>query len=387
MKFISLILLLVFSFSTSIACFGQKTSNSDADIKIEVVDENNGPLQDVEVTIRGIIEPPGKKTDYYGQVFISMSQLILGIGQELEIECKLEGYRMRETPFRYTIKDPSRYNNFVRIYLYKRCCGIPSFKEYIKKQSLLSIGFGFGYRQDECVILGDIPKKIRTIPPHTDDVLYRPDEILDPFNPDNYVIIYNAANVALSRRISFDLYFCFWGIFNIAISTSEIRESEVEEGVNLFRKSYIKEGAPGGDALIYYLVRIKSCSFLYEKSFSLPIYIQYPILFFGRNKQAFLTLMAGTNALLPNRISLQAERGWHRFNERQKKDSFELGDLKEINYFTGLDIKVSPTRSLEFGMQILLVYTDYQEDFEYPLSLEHPDKALASVRFHVSKLF
>lgn len=248
-------------------------------------------------------------------------------------------------------------------------------------------GFGFGYRKGDQVSLGNIPSNIRTGRPHPDDVKYRPDDILDPNNPDNYLIIENTVHFALEHRTSLDVHFRFWGILNIAIQTSEIKGSEVIEVENLYRKSYIKEGSPGGDALIYYLVRSKNRSFIDENSFSLPIYITYPVFYFGKNKQAIFHLVGGTNLLLPDKISLEAEKGWHRFNERQKETTFDLGELKETEFFAGFDIEGAFTKSIRFGLQFRFVYTEYQEAFSIPLSLQQSNEVLPSLRLNLTKLF
>jgi len=266
-------------------------------------------------------------------------------------------------------------------------CGFISFNDYIRKHSKFSIGFGFGYQKGDHIALGNIPSDLRTVPPHPDDVKYRPDDILDPNNPDNYLIIENTVHVALERRISLDVHFCFWGILNIAIQTSEIKGSEVIEVENLYRKTYIKEGFPGGDALIYYLVRSKNRSFFDGNSLSLPIYITYPVFYFGKNKEVILRLIGGTNLLLPDKISLEAEKGWDRFNERQKETTFDLGELKETEFFAGFDIEGAFAKSIRFGLQFTLVYTEYQEDFSVPLSLQQSNEVLPSLRLNLTKLF
>ncbi len=261
-------------------------------------------------------------------------------------------------------------------------------KEMLCKNEIIRVGFGFGYQKGDQVSFGNIPSNIRTVPPHPDDVKYRPDDILDPNNPDNYLIIENTVNVALKHRISIDIHLRFWGILNIAIQTSAIKGSEIIEGENLYRKSYIKEGAPGGDALFYYLVRSKNRSFFDGNSFRLPIYITYPVFYFGKNEEVILYLLGGTNLLLPDKISLEAEKGWHRFNERQKEESFDLGELKETEFFAGIEIEGAPTNSIRFGIQFLLVYREYQDNFNIPLfSLQQSNNVLPSLRLNLSMLF
>jgi len=264
--------------------------------------------------------------------------------------------------------------------------GIISFNEYNKKQTKFSIGIGFGRQKGDNVTLGDISKDIRTGRPHPDDMKYRPNEILDPNNPDNYLIIVNAVNIALKHRISLDVHFRFWGILNIAIQTSEIKGSEVKEHENFFKESYIKEGSPGGDALIYYLVRSKNRSFFDRNSFSLPIFIRYPVFYFGRNKEVIFLLVGGTNLLLPDKISLEAEKGWHRFNERQKETTFDLGELKGTEFFLGFDIEGAFIKLIRFGLQVTWVYTEYENDFS-AISLQQSNKWLPSLKLNLTKMF
>jgi len=374
-------------------CYSQQAieKNDQPYITIKVIDENGQPLEDAEVTIRGIIEAPGLRTDSYGEVFIEMGKYGIKPGQVLLIEVMLDGYCMIDGTNHYTTKDPAREPNYITIVLckcHRPFCGFISLNDYINiKHSKFSIGLGLGYRKGDQVVLGNIPSDLRTVPPHPDDVKYRPDDILDPNNPDNYLIIENTVHVALEHRISFDVHFRFWGILNIAIQTSEIKGSEVIEGENLYRKSYIKEGSPGGDALIYYLVRSKNRSFFYGSSFSLPIYITYPVFYFGKNKEAILHLIGGTNLLLPDKISLEVEKGWDRFNERQKETTVDLGELKETEFFAGFDVEGAFAKSIIFGLQFTLVYREYQENFSVPLSLQQSNKVLPSLRLNLTKLF
>jgi len=307
------------------------------------------------------------------------------------IEGRLDGYCMRDRPHVYIVRNPDQLPNFTTIELYRcpspKICRFISLKDYIKNHSKFSIGFGFGYRKGDQVSFGNMPSNVRMGRPHPDDVKYRPNEILDPNNPDNYLIVENTVNVALKHRISLEVHFRFWGILNIAIKTSRIKESKVIEHENYFRESYIKEGSPGGDALIYYLVRSKNRSFFDGNSFSLPIYVRYPVFYCGKNKEAIFLLVGGTNLLLPDKISLEAEKGWHRFNERQKDTTFVLGELKETEFFAGFDIEGAFIESIRFGLQFTLVYTEYQEDFSVPLTLQQSNKVLPSLRLNLTKLF
>lgn len=267
-------------------------------------------------------------------------------------------------------------------------CGLISLKEYIKENELyiIGLGLGFGYLKGDHVTLGNIPSDIRTIPPHPDDVIYRPNEILPPEIPDNYLIRENAVRVDLGHRISFDVHFSFKGIVNIAIITSAIRESEVVENQNLFRKNYIKPGIPG-EALIFYSVKSKETQFFDGNSFSLPIYITYPVLYCGKNKGLVFRIVGGTNILLPDKIELVADQGWDRFGEKEIEETIDLGELKEIEWFGGIDIEGTPAKDFRLGIQFTLVYTDYQENSEGPLSLQLENSVRPSLRVNVTKLF
>jgi len=367
-------------FVTSSVCHSQNN------LIVQALDENQQPLSYVEIIIRGITEDDPEFTDAVGKVFYNLDSLQITSGQEIIIVGTLNGYTMKEGPKKYVIKRLPNIN-FTTIVFKKPKCGFISLNDYTKKYSKFSIGFGFGYKKGDHVTLGNIPRNIRTVDPHPDDVKYRPDDILDPNNPDNYLIIENTVHVALEHRISLDVHFRFWGILNIAIQTSEIKGSEVKENENFYRKSYIKEGSPGGDALIYYLVRSKNRSFLDRNSFSLPIYITYPVFYCGKNKEVIFHLVGGTNLLLSDKISLEAEKGWHRFNERQKETTFDLGKLKETEFFAGFKIEGAFTKSIRFGLQFTLVYTEYQEDFNVPLSLQQSNEVLPSLRLNLTKLF
>lgn len=392
MKFIFLrvfiyIIVLIYS-----ECFSQQAieNNRNPYITIRVIDESGRPLEDAEVTIIGKLEAPGLKTDSHGEVFIEMEKYGIRVGQVLLIEVMLEGYCMIDGIYHYTVKDPAIEPNFITIVL-RKCdeppCRLISLNEYIKKHSKFLIGLGFGYQKGDDLTISDLPREIRTVPPHSDDVVNRPNDILDPNIPDNYLLIENTVDVALKHRISLDVHVRFWGILNIAIQVSQMKGSEVTEGENYYRKSYIKEGSPGGDALIYYLVRSKERSFFDGNSFSLPIYVTCPVFYCGKNKEIIFHLVGGTNLLLPDKISFEAEKGWHRFNGREIETTFDLGELKQMKFFGGIGIEGAPTNSIRFGIQFLLVYTEYQEDFKFPLSLKQSNKVLPSIRLNLTKLF
>lgn len=249
-------------------------------------------------------------------------------------------------------------------------------------ESWISFGIGFGYQGDDHIQLNNIPSDIRLGRPHPDD-LSRPD-ILDPDNQDNYFIFQNSVDLSLKHRISLNLHFRFWNIVNIALKSSSLKDSDIIEDRNLFRKSYIT-GNTGGDALTYYLVRSKKRSFFDAVNFSIPIYITYPVFKFGKKNEFITNILLGTNLVLPEKVTFEAEKGWHRYNSLQKDKTFDLGEIKETNFFTGLDIQADFIKLISFGLQLTFIYKEYQENFKVPLSLKVNNQQNLSVHLYLMK--
>ncbi|MGI0010677.1 MAG: hypothetical protein ACREAE_04675 [Nitrosopumilaceae archaeon] len=375
--FFSAFVYIFFLFSSD--CFSQNN------LTIQAVDENQQPLRGVEVIIIGITNLAPQQTDNAGYVVIDLDSHGIRIGQEISIVGTLSGYTMKDAPQSYVIRDPIISPNFTRIMLHKSQCGFMSLNEYIKENDRYAIGLGLGYRKGDHVTLGNIPSDIRTTLPHPDDVKNRSGDILDPNIPDNYLIHENAVRIDLGHRKSIDVHFSLWSVINVMIRTSAIRESEVVENQNLFRKNYIKPGITG-EALIFYSVKSKKRQFFDGNSFSLPIYITYPVLYCGKNKGLVFRIVGGTNILLPDKIELVAEQGWDRFAEKEIKEAFGLGKLKELGWFGGINVEGIPAMDYRLGIQFTVVYTDYQENFKVPLSLQLENSVRPSLRVSIIKL-
>lgn len=350
---------------------------------IRAFDEMQQPLSDVEVIIVGYTERNPKYTHSDGRAFIDLDNTGIIIGQEVEIEGARSGYQMIGKPHKFTIRDPTVGTNVTMIFFQKKECGFISVNQYLedREQGPLAIGLSLGYKHGDEVTIGNIPGSIRMIPPHDDDMGL---PILDPDVPDNYLIQQNTGRIDLGHRLRFEMIFSFWGIVNIAIRTSAIDQSDLIENQNLYRKNYVLEG---GEALIFYALRAQEREFLSGNSFSFPIFVTYPVYCFGKNRNAIFRIVAGTNFLFPDRISLVAEQGWDRFGEKEFREPINLGKLKEVGWFGGFDIEVTPIEKWKIGIQFTVVYTDYREDFEFPLTLPMNDSVRPSLQFNVMKLF
>lgn len=278
--------------------------------------------------------------------------------------------------------------------LAKKICpkfGWMSFRKYLERRKThpIEIGLGFGFRTGNQITLGNIPKEVRTVPPHPDDVMYRLGDILDPNDPNNYLIIESEARVDLPDRKSLDLHVSMYGIVHVALSTSSIGTSEEVLDQNLFRKQYIREyveGDPRGSALIFYSVRASSRKYLSGNSFSVPIYVTYPVFFLRRDNDLFVRILAGTNLLFPEKISIEAVRGWDRFNELEIKDIVDVGEIKEIEWFAGIDIVGTIAKNTRLGLELTLVYADYQINATTPVSLDLDNNVRPSVRLSISNM-
>jgi hypothetical protein len=375
---VAIICIICWSFTN---CFGQSL------LTIRAIDDKQQPLREVKITIIGWTgwEFVPQLTDDDGRVYFEMKDI--GIGREISITGALVGYRMKNGPHRYTTKDTLVSSNYTEFVMYYPKCGFLSLKNYIKDRRGLAIGLGlaFGVSGGERVLLGNVPSDIRITPPHPDDVRDRLDEILPPSVLDNYLIHENDVRIKLGHRKSIDVFFCFWGMINVAVRTSTIRHSGKVEGQNYFGKDYLRPEF-FGKALIYYSVESKERQFLDRSSFSLPIYLTYPVLYYGKNREVVFRIVLGTNAILPERIDLQSEQGWDRFGARQVYQTSELGELKEIEWFSGIDFERTAVKDIKLGIQCILVYTDYQENLKVPLSLQLEDRWLLSARLNVTWL-
>ncbi len=359
-------------------CFGQSL------LIIRAIDDKQQPLRDVKVTIAGWEFAP-RLTDDDGRVYFEMKDI--GVGREISITGVLVGYRMKNGSRGYTTKDTLVSSNYTEFVMYCPKWGFLQLNDYIKGRRgyAIGLGLGFGVEGSDHVLLGNVPSDIRTVPPHPDDLRDRSTEILPPNVLDNYLVHENAVRIEVGYRANIDIFISFWGIINVAVRTSSIRHSEKVEGQNYFRKDYIRPEY-FGKAMIYYSVESRKKQFLDRSSFSLPIFLTYPALYFGENKEIISRIVLGTNTILPQRIDLQSEQGWDRFGERQVQQARDLGELKEIEWFGGIDFERTAVKDLKLGIQFMLVYTVYQESLKVPLSLESEDRWLFLIRLNMTCL-
>jgi hypothetical protein len=278
------------------------------------------------------------------------------------------------------------------------CCGFISLDDYMKKSGNLKyrIGIGFGFSTGNEVALENISRDLRWIPPHPDDLINRGNDILPVNIPDNYLVRENRADINLGQRISLDfLQISLWGIVNLSIRSTQIKEPGKSLNQNLFRKWYVTsnvndpDNPNSGTAYIYYSIQSKSRYFFSSKSFSLPLFITYPVLYFGREKDITCKILGGTNILLPAKIELESEKGWYRFGEYEVQDGVKtnIGELKEIEWFGGFEIEDYISEILVLNFQAAIVVSQYKEDFNVPLTLTSPDKITTSLRLNLFRMF
>lgn len=275
----------------------------------------------------------------------------------------------------------------------KSVCGVISLNNYLKEQKGLSVGLGFGYRNGDQVIFGNIPTDISIGSPHPDD-WNQP--ILDPTNPDNYTIIREKIFVDLANRLGVNVNVSFYGLLNFAVSISQAGESGENGDRNFFDKIYIPPSNPithEGEAKFYYTIRTKNRGFSFGNSFSLPIYLTYPIFYCGKNselnRRIIFRAIGGTTIYFSHKIELEAEKGWDRFNRLEVDNIIDLGNVKKKpELFVGFDIKATPTQSLQLGLQITFINTRYEFIEEQNLlSLELRNNWSTSFRLNMNKSF
>jgi hypothetical protein len=239
------------------------------------------------------------------------------------------------------------------------------------------LGFAVGHETAGRLFLGNVPHEIRTTPPHPDDVANRPNQILSPEVPDNYLIRDQSVRLAADHGPSIEAVLSWKGIVTVALRTSAISNSPLVDSTNLFRRDYISQGFEG-PALIFYDVEVKRRSLLSGGSFSLPLSVSYPLCAFGTQRQSWLRVGGSTNALWPDKIRLQAAQGWDRFGERQIAKLTDLGALKISEWNVTLAVEHALSTSFALAAQVALVFTDYTEDFRYPLDFNSRDNTRLS---------
>ena len=275
--------------------------------------------------------------------------------------------------------------------------GFIAIENYLKNSCNLKygIGVGFGIKTGNTITLDNISKDLRSIPPHPDDILYRPN-ILPPSDPDNYIIGNNSVDINLGQSLSFDiLQFSFWGIVNLSVRTTQIVGSGQTLNQNLFRKWYVTNNVSdpdnpnSGTAYIYYSIKSIDMNFFESKSFSLPLFITYPVLYIGREKDVIVKVLGGTNALLPNKIEFESEKGWYRYGEYEIQDSGKqsIGELKETDWFCGVDVEANFNNLWKFNFECTRVYSDYDGNFNVPLTINTQNNVSASFRISVQRMF
>jgi hypothetical protein len=266
--------------------------------------------------------------------------------------------------------------------------GFISLKEYRKTLDKynFNIALGFGFSAVNEATLENIPREIRTIPPNSDDVKYRANDILPVDIPDNYLVRENSVDLNLGNRFSLDITLSYLGIINLAIKTTSINESGQIPGQNLFKKWYVTnninnpDDPNSGTAYIYYSIKSKNRIFFTRNSISLPLIITYPVLYAGRKKEIICKLVGGTNLLLPSEIEFESEKGWYRFGAYQIQDKSSIGYLKEIEWYTGIDIIGNISKRIKVSFQWIRVYSEYKGDFKVPLSFKLESNVTSSLR-------
>jgi len=355
----------------------------------EVKDKNGIDLDSAKVELRIDTISKVTHTNKSGNYKFSIYKYLV-TGVNYDIEVKRAG-SISQT-FRSTIPLPNFIKNDFTLQTKDKLFGLVDPIKYFKERIIypIQIGIGFGLQSGSKITFGDIPSDIRIIPPHKDDLKDRPDEILDPGITDNYLIYENQVFIDLPGRKSIDLINAsLYGLINVTLRTSDLVSSGENIDNNLYTKNYIKPEFYG-IALIYYTIKSKERTFFKGNSFSLPIYLTYPVLYFGKNpeinRRLILRVIGGTNILLPPKIELEAENGWDRFGSQEIQETIDIGEIKEIEWFWGFDFEGAISKSVHFNFQLAFIYPDYKKNFKTPLTLQFDKKPSTSFRGGVSVL-
>lgn len=357
----------------------------------EITDENGNDLDSAKVELEISTINKVTHTDKSGNYKFAIDQQKIK-GLIFKIEVTKDGYTIPKEPFAATIPQPNFINNDFTLQKKDGTFGLVNPAKYLKERNNYPIqfGIGFGLQLGSTITIGDIPSDIRIIPPHVDDLKDRFDVILDTNIRDNYLIYENEVDVKLPDRIRIDLiHASLYGLINITLRTTELSSSGENLDNNLYTKNYIKPGEYG-IARIYYTIKTKERTFFKDNSFSLPIYLTYPVLYYGKdpeiNRRLILRIMGGTNILLPPKFELVAENGWDRFGSYETQETIDIGEIKEINWFWGLDVEGAFDKSFHFNVQLAFINTKYKEIVESPITLQSDISLSPSISMRISWL-
>jgi len=354
----------------------------------EIKDEEGLDVNNAYVELKIDTINRGTYTDKKGNYKISIDKNLIR-SSNYAIEVNRTGNIPNE---RYSIiPQPNFIKNDFTLQNKEPAFGFVNPAKYVKERNNypLSVGIGIGIQSGGSITLGNVPSEIRIIPPHPDDLEKRSNEILDPNVTDNYLIDTNKVFVNLPRKKSIDFNLSFYGLINIALRTADFSSSEENDGSNLFKKRYIKPEYYG-DAFIYYTIKTQDQGFFSKNSFSLPISLNYPLVYFGKNpeinRRLIIRIVGGTNILLPPKIKLEAENGWDRYGSHEIHETKDLGEIKDIEWFWGFDFEGAISESFHFNAQLSFIYPDYKENFKTPMTFQFDKSSSASFNMGLSWL-
>ena len=90
--------------------------------------------------------------------------------------------------------------------------------------------------------------------------------------------------------------------------------------------------------------------------------------------------------MFPEKISVEAVRGWDRFNELQIRDIVDVGEIKEVEWFAGIDVVGTVVKNIRIGLELTLVYADYKVNATTPVSLDLDNRVRPSFRLHINNM-
>jgi hypothetical protein len=308
----------------------------------------------------------------------------------IEVIIKKNGYKT----FSDTLKGTDKLHI---INLQPQNVSLVNYTEFLeaRKKKSFQIGAGFGLQASDSLIFSYIPRDIRLVQPHDDDLKDRREEILDPDEPDNYLVYENNAFIKLPGRKNIDLFnLSFYGLVNLTLRTSTIGSSKEVHGYNFYRKNYIKPEYYGF-AYIYYSINTAERGVMGGRSLSLPVYFTLPVFYLGANHEVhnrvIFGITGGSNVFWPSRIEVVAENGWDRFGSLEINEIFHLGEIKEIEWFWGVYFEgilfhyhKEAANSLRINCQFTLIHPDYRENFTMPMRYNFDNRPIPSFRIGVT---
>lgn len=218
------------------------------------------------------------------------------------------------------------------------------------KDFSISVVYLFLNQKNNTVEAKMIPSDYRRIPPHSEDVLNRPDDIIDINVPDNYFIQSNAVSFDIINQNSIQFDINLFHYFSISLRTTDLILTNENNSTYHHRKDYILPNH-GGSSFIYYEIKPQGRKLFSPGSYSMPVTFKFPFVYYRESAKnpIYIYPYLGTNALLQSKIKIISEKGWERYGDYELYQSTQVGTIKELEWFIGLKSEIPVSKQFYIG--------------------------------------